>query len=146
MSNLLFLRRPYAYRNAAVETLRKARAMPPGPERRAARQLARALTDLAKTEAWLEGQTLHCGLTTGSTRVAPSALELEMSNRRTCAAQDRTFDTDNFVRCPRCQRWFYRSDPITVAEHRGPLPHPVQNPRTAWADEDDEGGLGSNFG
>jgi hypothetical protein len=29
MSNLLFLRRSYAYRNAAVETLRKARAMPP---------------------------------------------------------------------------------------------------------------------
>jgi hypothetical protein len=36
--------------------LRKARAMPPGPERRAARKLARALRDLASTEAWLEGQ------------------------------------------------------------------------------------------
>ena len=74
-------------------------------------------------------------------RVAPLALELEMSNHRTCAAQDRIFDTDNFVRCPLCQRWFCRTDPTTVAEHRGPLPHPVQNPRTAWADEDDEGGL-----
>ena len=57
--HLLFLRCSYAYRNAAVETLRKVRAMPLGPERRAARQLARALTDLAKTEAWLQGQTLH---------------------------------------------------------------------------------------
>ena len=57
MSNLLFLRRSYAYRSAAAEMMRKARAMPSGPERLAARQLGRALTDLAKTEAWLEGQT-----------------------------------------------------------------------------------------
>jgi hypothetical protein len=57
VSNLLFFRRSYAYRNAAVEMMRKARAMPLGSERRAARQLARALRDLAKTEAWLEGQT-----------------------------------------------------------------------------------------
>jgi len=51
VSNVLFFRRSYAYRSAANET------MPRGPERRAARQLARALKDLAKTEAWLEGQT-----------------------------------------------------------------------------------------
>ncbi|MDB5638642.1 MAG: hypothetical protein JWP51_3550 [Bradyrhizobium sp.] len=57
VSNLLFFRRSYAYRNAAAEMMRKARAMPPGPERRTARQLARALRDLANTEAWLEGQT-----------------------------------------------------------------------------------------
>ena len=57
MSNLLFFRRSLAYRNAAAEMMRKARAMPFGPQRRAARQLARALKDLAKTEAWLEGQT-----------------------------------------------------------------------------------------
>jgi hypothetical protein len=56
VSNLLFLRRSFAYRSAAAEMLRKARAMPPGSERRAARQLAGALRDLAKTEAWLEGQ------------------------------------------------------------------------------------------
>ena len=56
MSNLLFFRRSCAYRNAAVEMMRKARAMPLGPERRTARQLARALRDLARTEAWLEGQ------------------------------------------------------------------------------------------
>jgi hypothetical protein len=59
VSNVLFFRRSYAYRNAAVEMMRKARAMPLGSERRAARQLARALKDLAKTEAWLEGQTPH---------------------------------------------------------------------------------------
>jgi len=56
VNNLLFFRRSCAYRNAAVELMRKARAMPLGPERRAARQLARALRDLARTEAWLEGQ------------------------------------------------------------------------------------------
>jgi hypothetical protein len=57
VTNLLFFRRSLAYRNAAAEMVRKARAMPPGSERRALRQLARALNDLAKTEAWLEGQT-----------------------------------------------------------------------------------------
>jgi hypothetical protein len=56
VSNLLFFRRSIAYRTAAVEMMRKARAMPPGSERRATRRLARALSDLAKTEAWLEGQ------------------------------------------------------------------------------------------
>jgi hypothetical protein len=59
VSNLLFFRRSYAYRSAAVEMMRKARAMPLGSERRAARQLARALKDLAQTEAWLEGQPPH---------------------------------------------------------------------------------------
>lgn len=57
MSNLLFFHRSLATRHAAVETMRRARAMPPGPERRATRQFARALGDLARTEAWLEGQT-----------------------------------------------------------------------------------------
>jgi hypothetical protein len=57
VSNLLFFRRSFGYRSAAVEMLRKARAMPVGSERRAARQLARALKELANTEAWLEGPT-----------------------------------------------------------------------------------------
>jgi hypothetical protein len=61
VSNLLFFRRSLAYRNAAAEMMRKARAMPLGSERRAARQVARALKDLAKTEAWLEGQTSYMG-------------------------------------------------------------------------------------
>lgn len=56
VSNLLFFHRSEAYRNAAVETIREARAVAPGPERAAARRRARALGDLAKTEAWLEGQ------------------------------------------------------------------------------------------
>jgi len=56
VGHLLFFRRSEAYRNAAVETIREARAMPPGPERAAARRRARALGDLAKAEAWLEGQ------------------------------------------------------------------------------------------
>jgi hypothetical protein len=62
-----------------------------------------------------------------------------MSDRRARTTLDRTFDADNFARCPLCQRWFDRSNPLKVAEHRGWLPHPVPNPRTAWADEDDEG-------
>jgi len=57
VSNLLFLRRSLAYRHAALETLRKARGMMPGSERAHARQLGRALIELARTEAWLEGQT-----------------------------------------------------------------------------------------
>jgi len=57
VSNLLFLRRSLAYRSAAVEMMRKARGKPFGPERRSALQLAWALKSLAKTEAWLEGQT-----------------------------------------------------------------------------------------
>jgi hypothetical protein len=72
--------------------------------------------------------------------VAPSALEPDMSDHQICTAEQRTFDADSFVRCPLCQRWFDRSDPLALAEHRGSLPHPVQDPRTAWADEDDEEG------
>jgi hypothetical protein len=74
VSNLLFFRRSFAYRNAAVEMLRKARAMAPGPERRAARRLARALGDLAKTEAWLEGEMprLRAVASPGNRRAAPS--------------------------------------------------------------------------
>ena len=56
MSNLVFFRRSLAYRHAALELMREARALPPGWERSGKRHLARALLDLAKTEAWLEGQ------------------------------------------------------------------------------------------
>jgi len=55
MSNLLFLRRSHAYRHAAAAALRKARALPVGPERDMAHVLARGFRDLALTEAWLEG-------------------------------------------------------------------------------------------
>jgi hypothetical protein len=58
MSNLLFFRRCFAYRHAARMELHKARMLPPGPERNQARKLAKALRDLARDEAWLEGQTL----------------------------------------------------------------------------------------
>lgn len=62
-----------------------------------------------------------------------------MSDRRFLPSRDRTFEADSFIRCLLCQAWFDRSQSLAVARHRGPLPHPVQNPRTAWADEDDEG-------
>jgi hypothetical protein len=56
MSNLLFYSRSCAYRHAARAELRRARALPAGPLRNQARQRARALRDLARDEAWLEGQ------------------------------------------------------------------------------------------
>ena len=56
MGQILFLRRSLAYRNAAVEMMRKARTLQRGPERRDLRRYALALRDLARTEAWLEGQ------------------------------------------------------------------------------------------
>jgi hypothetical protein len=59
MSNLLFLRRSCEYRHAAAAAFREARAMPFGPERSRARVLARGLSHLTKTEAWLEGQRTH---------------------------------------------------------------------------------------
>jgi hypothetical protein len=59
MSNLLFLRRSYEYRHAAAAAFRNARALPIGRERNAQRVLARGLRDLARTEAWLEGQRCH---------------------------------------------------------------------------------------
>jgi hypothetical protein len=74
VSNLLFFRRSYAYRSAAADMMRRARAMPPGPERRAARQLARALRDMANTEAWLEGQTPRPGSAAYNRQHARSAV------------------------------------------------------------------------
>ena len=59
MSNLLFLRRSYEYRYAAARAFRRARALPVGSERDLARVLARGLRDLARTEAWLEGDRSH---------------------------------------------------------------------------------------
>ncbi len=59
MSNVVFLRRSYAYRHAAVEMMRRARAMPRGSARSSARRFALALRDLARTEAWLEGEVVQ---------------------------------------------------------------------------------------
>ena len=59
MSNLLFLRRSYAYRHAAAMAFRRARALPIGPQRNVDRVLARGLSELARAEAWLEGQRSH---------------------------------------------------------------------------------------
>jgi hypothetical protein len=54
MGKVVFLYRSLAYRNAAADMLRKARRLPRGAERSAARRYAMALRDLAQTEAWLE--------------------------------------------------------------------------------------------
>jgi hypothetical protein len=59
MSNLLFFSLSSAYRHAARTELHRARMLSPGFERNQARKRARALRDLARNEAWLEGQTLR---------------------------------------------------------------------------------------
>ena len=56
MGQVVYLYRSLAYRHAAADMLRKARTLPQGSERRAARRYATALRDLAQTEAWLEGR------------------------------------------------------------------------------------------
>jgi hypothetical protein len=56
MGKVVFLYRSLAYRNAAADILSKARKLPRGAERSAARRYAKALRDLAQTEAWLEGR------------------------------------------------------------------------------------------
>lgn len=56
MGKVVYLYRSLAYRNAAADMLRKARKLPRGAERSAARRYARALRDLSQTEAWLEGR------------------------------------------------------------------------------------------
>jgi len=59
MGKVVFLYRSLAYRNAAADMLRKARKLPRGAERSAARRYAMALRDLAQTEAWLEGRVAN---------------------------------------------------------------------------------------
>ena len=56
MAKLLFFRKSCAYRHAARMELETAMALPAGTKRNAARKRARALLDLAREEAWLEGQ------------------------------------------------------------------------------------------
>lgn len=64
MGTVVFLYRSLAYRNAAHEMLRKARGLPHGSARRAARQYAIALRDLARNEAWLEGRVADTSIAT----------------------------------------------------------------------------------
>jgi hypothetical protein len=59
MSNLLFFSRSCAYRHAARTELQQARLLLPGSERNQMRRRARALRDLARNEAWLEGRPLR---------------------------------------------------------------------------------------
>ena len=73
MGQVVFLYRSLAYRHAAAEMLRKARTLPQGTERRAARNYATALRDLAQTEAWLEGRTAN---------VEPPMEEIQQEKRR----------------------------------------------------------------
>jgi hypothetical protein len=58
MSDLLFIRRSLRLRHAAAAELRRARALPAGSMRDEALRRSRGLMELARTEAWLEGQSL----------------------------------------------------------------------------------------
>jgi hypothetical protein len=53
---LLYLRKSIELRRKAVEAVRKARALPPGPERNELRQIALAYKALSENEAWLSGE------------------------------------------------------------------------------------------
>jgi hypothetical protein len=134
MGNVLFLRRSCEYRHAAVEAFRKARAMPLGSERTVARVLARGLRDVAREEAWLEGQRSQISVPKAATSPLSDA---DMSDRRSNTSSQQAYDASQFVRCAACWGWFDRSNSVAVAQHRGPSPHPVENLRTAWADEDE---------
>lgn len=59
MSDLLFIRRSLRLRHAAAAELRRARALPLGSQRDEAYRRARGLMELARTEAWLEGQSFQ---------------------------------------------------------------------------------------
>ena len=62
MGKVVFLYRSLAYRNAAADMLRKARKLPHGAERSAARRYAGALRVPARTEALLEGRVVDQAL------------------------------------------------------------------------------------
>jgi len=53
---LLYLRKSIELRRKAVEAARKARALPPGPERNELRQIALAYKAHSESEAWLSGE------------------------------------------------------------------------------------------
>jgi len=82
MRNLLFLRRSCEYRHAAVAAFRKARRMPLGSERTVARALARGLRDLARAEAWLEGQSSQPNRLSKSTALGSSSESWEPQTAR----------------------------------------------------------------
>ena len=82
MSNLLFLRRSYEYRHAAATVFRRARALRTGSERNMARALARGLRDLARTEAWLEGDRSH------ARRQRPESHDLTSFGARFCPTEE----------------------------------------------------------
>lgn len=65
-----------------------------------------------------------------------TASEPELSDRSGRKALAQTYNADQFVRCAACWCWFDRTNVVSAAEHRGPLPHPVLTPLAAWADDD----------
>jgi len=133
MSNLLFLGRSYEYHYAAARAFRKARALAVGSERDMARVLA-GLRDLALLK--LSWKATGLVVSVPRALILPSS-EHDVSHRRSGKTSEQPYDADQFVRCAACWCWFDRSNSVSAAAHRGPLPHPTINLRTAWADEDE---------
>ncbi len=52
------------------------------------------------------------------------------------SSDDAVYDDRHYVQCRWCGKWINGSDPARLAEHRGPLPHPIM-PGTEWVDDDD---------
>jgi hypothetical protein len=51
--------------------------------------------------------------------------------------RDYRYDDPHYVQCRWCGKWINGSDPArVVAEHRGPLPHPIAS-GTEWREDDD---------
>ena len=93
MGVLLFFRRSCAYRHAARTELSEARSLPRGSERDRALKRARALFDLARDQAWLEGQarTHRNDRRFGTASVAPEriAVHSDCDENRVRPSSDR---------------------------------------------------------
>jgi hypothetical protein len=67
-------------------------------------------------------------------KVNEAVAEAERANAD--SSDDAVYDNPHYVQCRWCGKWINGSDPARLAEHRGPLPHPIM-PGTEWIDDDD---------
>jgi hypothetical protein len=67
-------------------------------------------------------------------KVNEAVAEAERANAD--GSDDAVYDNPHHVQCRWCGKWINGSDPARLAEHRGPLPHPIK-PGTEWIDDDD---------
>jgi hypothetical protein len=57
------------------------------------------------------------------------------ATREAASSNDAVYDDSHYVQCRWCGKWINGSDPARLAEHRGPLPHPIA-PGAEWSDDD----------